>query len=138
MALEAEKELTRRCCAAFGPGGLEDYLKLYGPDAVVHGYGAPLAGLPAIRAFYEAFLAAFGEVRLHVDRILGEEDLVALSFHLDLKHTGPFMGVPATGRSVQLPGQTLLRFREGRVVERWSTADFLGLLVQLGAIPAPA
>jgi len=48
------------------------------------------------------------------------------------------MGVAATGRPYVLEGMTLLRFRGDRVVERWSSADFLGLMVQLGAVPASA
>jgi predicted ester cyclase len=52
-------------------------------------------------------------------------------------HQGDFMGVPATGHEIVLPGITILRFGGDRVIERWSQADMLGLLVQLGAVPAP-
>jgi predicted ester cyclase len=48
------------------------------------------------------------------------------------------MGVPATGRDIALPGITILRFEGDRTVERFSQADMLGLLVQIGAVPAPA
>jgi predicted ester cyclase len=48
------------------------------------------------------------------------------------------MGVPATGTEIALPGITILHFRGDRVVERFSQADMLGLLVQVGAVPAPA
>ena len=53
-------------------------------------------------------------------------------------HHGEFMGVPATGTQIALAGITILRFEGDQVVERWSQADMLGLLVQLGAVPAPA
>ncbi len=52
-------------------------------------------------------------------------------------HQGDFMGVAPTQRQYQLPGITVLRFGGAQVVERWSSADFLGLLTQLGAIPGP-
>jgi hypothetical protein len=42
------------------------------------------------------------------------------------------MGVPATGRDIALPGITILRFEGDRTVERFSQADMLGLLVQIG------
>lgn len=48
-------------------------------------------------------------------------------------HVGEFMGVPATGTAISLPGITILRFAGDRVTERWSQAD---MLVQLGAVPA--
>jgi hypothetical protein len=39
---------------------------------------------------------------------------------------------------IALPGITILHFRGCRGVERYSQADMLGLLVQIGAVPAPA
>jgi len=54
------------------------------------------------------------------------------------RHVQEFMGVPATGAAITLPGITILRFRRDQVIERFSQADMLGLLVQLGAVPAPA
>ena len=49
-----------------------------------------------------------------------------------------FMGVPATGTTITLPGITILHFHGDKVAERFSQADMLGLLMQIGAIPAPA
>jgi predicted ester cyclase len=54
------------------------------------------------------------------------------------RHVDEFMGVPATGGSIALPGITILHFRGDRCVERFSQADMLGLLIQIGAVPAPA
>jgi predicted ester cyclase len=54
------------------------------------------------------------------------------------RHAGEFMGLPATGTPIALPGITILHFRDGRCVERFSQADMLGLLVQIGTVPAPA
>jgi predicted ester cyclase len=45
------------------------------------------------------------------------------------------MGVAATGKRVSISGITILRFVEGQCVERWSEANFVGLLQQLGALP---
>ena len=42
------------------------------------------------------------------------------------------------GDAIALPGITILRFEAARVVERFSQADMPGLMVQMGAIPAPA
>jgi len=44
----------------------------------------------------------------------------------------------STATDIALPGITILHFRSDRVVERFSQADMLGLLVQVGAGPAPA
>ena len=46
--------------------------------------------------------------------------------------------VSASGTAIALPGITILHFRGDRVIERFSQADMLGLLIQVGAVPAPA
>jgi predicted ester cyclase len=45
--------------------------------------------------------------------------------------------LPATGKPYVLAGITIMRFAGDTVVERWSSADMLGVLVQIGAIPPP-
>jgi predicted ester cyclase len=89
------------------------------------------------RAFYEAMWAAFPGSQIIIDDTLAEGDQLAARFHLNGAHSGEFMGVPPTGRTFVLNGQAVLRFRDGRVVERWTTSDLLGLLIQLGALRAP-
>ena len=54
------------------------------------------------------------------------------------RHVDEFMGVPASGTVIALPCITILHFRGDRVVERFSQADKLGLLIQVGAVSAPA
>ena len=51
-------------------------------------------------------------------------------------HRGEVMGVPATGRSISLPGINIFRLRDGLIVERWGLLDDLGFLKQLGVVPA--
>ena len=53
-------------------------------------------------------------------------------------HKGAFLGVPVTGKPYVLPGITIMRFGGNTVIERWSNADMLGVLVQIGAVPPPA
>jgi len=65
-------------------------------------------------------------------------DVCAIRFAMTGRHVQEFMGVPATGTPITLPGITILHFRGDRVIERFSQADMLGLLVQVGAVPAPA
>ena len=50
---------------------------------------------------------------------------------------GEIFGVPASGRTVSLPGINIWRVRDGRIVERWGRLDELGLMRQLGLVPQP-
>jgi predicted ester cyclase len=52
-------------------------------------------------------------------------------------HTGELMGIPPTGRSVVMHSMYADRVVDGKIAERWSLFDQLGMLQQLGVIPAP-
>jgi len=111
---------------------------LYDPSIQHHGLGPEPLDAAANRAFYEGMWAAFPGAQLTIDDTVAEGDKLALRFEVSGQHEGDFRGLAATGRSFVLNGQTVMLFRDGQVVERWTTADLLGLLSQLDAIPAPA
>ncbi len=53
-------------------------------------------------------------------------------------HGGELMGVPPTGRPIEVTGFDLFRIEERKIAELWQNWDQLGLMQQIGAIPAPA
>lgn len=126
----------QRAVARWNAGDLEGYLQLYAEDAVLHGYAGVGPGLPNIRGFYQAFFAAFPNATLRLEDLIPAGDTVTCRFTVSGTHQGPFQGLPATHRTFSVPGITILRFAGGKCVERWSQADFLLLMQQLGAIPA--
>ena len=117
---------------------LAGYLRLYAPDAVLHGYAGVGPGIADIRAFYEGFIGAFPGCRLRFDDLFASGDKITCRFALSGRHGGPFQGLPPTGRDFSVPGITILRMSGDRCVERWNQADFLSLMQQLGAIPSGA
>ena len=54
-----------------------------------------------------------------------------------MTHTAPFMGIPPTNKRVTVNGMSMQQFKNGQIVAGWDNWDQLGLLVQLGAVPAP-
>jgi steroid delta-isomerase-like uncharacterized protein len=62
--------------------------------------------------------------------------LVVERFTAGGTHRGDVLGVPATGKTVNLPGINIFRLRDGLIVERWGLLDDLGFLKQLGVVPA--
>jgi len=91
-----------------------------------------------VRGFYEGIFSAFDTPKLVFHEVVWDGDVCAIRFTMTGRHVQEFMGVPATGTAITLPGITILHFRGDRVIERFSQADMLGLLVQVGAVPAPA
>jgi predicted ester cyclase len=110
------------------------YFDLYDRDCVLHGYPGVEPGFASIQAFYESFWVAFPDVRITIDDAFENGDKLACRFTCRGTHRGPFMGVAASGKRIEFSGITILQFRAGRCVERWSQADFLTVLVQIGAI----
>jgi predicted ester cyclase len=137
-------DINRTALAAagqhFNSGDLQAYLtSLYAPDAVAHFLppGMP-QGHTGLRLYYSAFMAGFPDAQLVFDDIVAEGDTLAVRFHIAATHAGEFGGIPATGKRIIFGGITTMRFDNGKVVERWSQSDFLGLMQQLGAIPSLA
>jgi len=85
-------------------------------------------------AIDRAFATAFPDLRVTVDEIVAEGDLVAVAWTAEGTQRGEFYGIPPSGRTAQWEGQDMLRFACGKIVEVWVSADALGLYMQLGAI----
>jgi steroid delta-isomerase-like uncharacterized protein len=124
--------------ADWNRGDLDGYLTMYGEDVRLHGYSPEPMDKAAVTAFYEQHFRAFPGGQIELLHTLAEGDDVVTRFVMRSRHEDEFLGVPATGRDIEINGITILRFRDGLMVERWSQADMLGLLVQFGAVPAPA
>lgn len=138
MSAEENKAAMRTAIKEFNEGNLEGYLAYYDESVATHGYPPELpANLDGLKAFYAMMFSAFTDAEVAIDDILAEGDEVAARYTFHATHTGDFMGMPPTNKDVVMGGITILRFRDGKIVERWQNADLMGLMQQLGAIPAP-
>ncbi len=88
------------------------------------------ASVPVVRA-------AFPDSHHTIEDLIAEGDKVVTRFTWRGTHRGEFMGVAPTGKPVTITAIDMVRIAEGRIVEHWAQADFLGLLQQLGALPPP-
>ena len=119
-------------------GNLDLVDELFTPDYVDHTPPGPdLQGRDGIRQFVTMLRSAFPDAHFTVeDRIVEGNTLVA-RWTMRGTHQGEFAGVPATGKPVVLTGIAIHRFGDDQIQESWDYYDALGLLQQLGAIPAP-
>jgi predicted ester cyclase len=109
----------------------EDYL-----DHDIPGVGE--GGRKELVAAVLAVRAAFPDIAPTLGPILAEGDLVAVRVQAHGTHTGaPFPpGIPATGKAITWKEVHVFRCADGRIAEHWGVFDMLGILQQLGAIPA--
>jgi steroid delta-isomerase-like uncharacterized protein len=96
-------------------------------------------GLPAGREGYRQFVkmyrAAFPDVHIAIDDLIASGDKVVTRFTATGTHQGELMGIPATGKKINITGISIYRFVDGQIVEDWAEFDQLGMLTQLGVIP---
>jgi predicted ester cyclase len=81
-------------------------------------------------------LAGFPDLETDIEDLISSGDHVVIRLQWSGTHRGPYGGVAATGRHVELGAMVLWRFRDGKVVEDWTIQDWLSYLHQVGAIPA--
>jgi steroid delta-isomerase-like uncharacterized protein len=107
-------------------------------------YSFHFAGMPptdwnATKQFIIAVTNAFPDVHHDiVDMVAEGEDIVAIRFNVTGTHKGEFQGIPPTGKKVSFAGMGFLTIIDGKVTEEWAINDTMGLMQQIGAIPADA
>lgn len=136
MSVEENEAMVRRFYEeVWNRGDVEVALEVFADDYVRHDL-RPTQALPGPEGqmkIASEFRAAFPDLRMELDLILGEDDLVAARWTTDGTNTGPWGGRPATGKPARFSGVNIFRFRDGKVVELWNHRDDLGLMQQLGA-----
>ncbi|MFO1207346.1 MAG: ester cyclase [Burkholderiales bacterium] len=109
----------------------------YSADFVGHGGRSSFTHADGM-AEAKGWREAFPDLEITVNQQVAEGDLVAVRWTARGTNTGAGNGIPATGRAVQVSGTTLFRITDGQIAEEWTCADSLGLMKQLGLLPAPA
>lgn len=92
----------------------------------------------ALYQHVETFEGGFPQYRIRAEDIIEQGDKVVVRAIFSGTHTGEFNGIPATGKSVELPFIIIYRFENGKIAEHWLEANHLALLTQLGVMNTEA
>jgi steroid delta-isomerase-like uncharacterized protein len=139
VSADTNKEIVRRLGVEPWEGNLGVIDELVAPDYVGHDPAQPeMQGPEGIKEFITGYLAGFPDGRITIDGQFAEGDMVATRWTGRGTHQGELMGSPPTGKQVTVSGITISRVKNGKVVEEWSNWDTLGMLQQLGVVPAMA
>lgn len=114
-----------------GEGRFDIQPEIYGPGFVAHGFGRDYT-LAEDEASGRQLRAAFPELKVKVERIIAEGDLVSLHWSAVGTNTVAVPGFPGQGKKVEVDGMSFFRFKDGKIVEEWSTYDNLTIMKQLG------
>ncbi len=88
------------------------------------------------RQLFQMMIAAFPDLRFDAEDILTTGDKVVSRARVSGTNKGEFMGMPATGKSINVQAIDIVRFgNDGLAVEHWGVLDMMSIMQQLGAVP---
>ncbi len=123
----------------FVQGKLDVVDEVLAPGFTDHAPGLPgqPPGRERVKIFAAAVRQAFPDLEIRIDHAVAEGDLVVLHITASGTMQGEFAGMPPSGKHATWNAVHIDRISDGKVVEHWIVQDQLGMLQQLGFIPAP-
>lgn len=139
MSTEENEAIERRFFEAMNERNIAALDNLLAAEFVDH---SPNPGLTPDRdgtlQFFTMTFAALPDFHSTLEDMIAAGDKVVSRFTAHGTHTGAeLMGIPATGKQAAVQGISIHRITDGKIVDNWVSMDMLGMLQQLGVIPAP-
>lgn len=136
MGAQENKVVVRRFIdEVFVKGNPDAVDRLVTHDFTPHSWGRMPSGVEPLKQAIRHAHAGLADVSFKIEDVIAEEDKVAVRVTAHGRHTGEFMGLPASGKDYTISETHIFHLRDGRVSEHWRDADMLGLMRQLGALP---
>jgi steroid delta-isomerase-like uncharacterized protein len=135
MGTEDNKALVRRFYEeVWDRGNSEVAFDVFAADYVRHDFRSSeaLPGPAGQKKIADDFRAAFPDLHVSVDLIIGEGDFVVGRWTATGTHRGSWAGIEPSGRRISFSAANIFRFEDGKVAEIWNHRDDLGLQEQLG------
>lgn len=137
MSIEENKAIVRRFFD-LGPssGDMNAANALLDQNFTLH---TPLPSVPGIQGINDVVTAcrtAFEHLNVTVEDMVAEGNKVTARFTARGIHKGQFMDLPPTGKPITMTGIEIFRIENGKIAELWGEANLLGMLQQLGIVPA--
>ncbi|TAL02495.1 MAG: ester cyclase [Verrucomicrobia bacterium] len=135
---EANKLIMLRFTEFINTASEKLAVELISPDAVFHvpGRPEPMRGPAGYLAIIGMTRGGFPDIQWTLEETIAEGDKVAARFTMRGTHQGAFFGVPPTGKKIVVQAMNFYRLTGGQFVEERGQPDLLGLLQQIGAVPA--
>jgi len=129
----------QRCYDLINADDIDGFGAFLAEDFVEHEQTPGLAPTKAgVLEFFRMYRAAFPDLRFEPEDYVASEDKVVVRVRATGTNTGEFMGMPATGKSIDIQLIDIVRFGEdGLGHEHWGVADVMTMMQQLGVVPAP-
>ena len=136
---EDNKAIVRRFYEELDKKNFGIYSELCNTSFVSHFPGSPgPQSREAREQISRLFYTALPDLQHTLDDLIAEGDKVAARLTARGTHKGDFQGIRPTGKPITFTGMRFYRIVGDRLAEEWANFDSLGLMQQLGAVPASA
>ncbi len=137
MSTEENKALVRRFYEdVFNQRHLAVVDEICTSDHLFHNPPTTLHGREEFKQLLSLYITAFPDARFTVEDEIAEGDKVTSRYTFRGTHQSELMGIPPTGKQVTVTGMIINRIVNGQSAEGWLNFDAVGMLQQLGALPA--
>jgi steroid delta-isomerase-like uncharacterized protein len=135
---EANKAAATKLFGIMNGADLSGAAEVVAPNFVEHEelLGVDTSGVEGFKRIVTFYRAAFPDLKFEVPQLVAEGDTVAAHFRVTGTNRGEFMGMPASGKSIDFRGLDLFRFDSGKVVEHWGYMEQMKMMQQLGMMPS--
>lgn len=127
-------QLLRDAFAAFNAGDADKCMAFTAQDLIMNmaELPEPRHGQQVWRQGFEMMKQAFPDLQAHIEDIVAADDRVALRLRFRGTHSGEFLGIPPTGRTVEYVSHEFYRVADGLIAEEWICSDLATLFRRLG------
>ena len=134
---EEHERALRKLVEACNNRDIKGFEDVYDPDFAYHGTGELAeAGRSAYVQFIGAMFEAFPDLNLTLEDVFSSGEKVAYRLAIKGTHKAELMGIPATNKVVTIRSIGIARVSGGKIVEEWENYDEMGMMQQLGVVPA--
>lgn len=112
--------------------------ELFAEDGVANGLndadGNAPRGPENFKTLHRAFLSAYPDLKITIEETVSEGDKIAARCTVRATHTGEGLGVVPTNQPIEFTGMTIVKVKDGKIVEAWNEFDFMKMYSQVGAL----
>ncbi len=139
MGLEENKSVVRRVFEeGFNMGDFSIAEEVVSADYTNHeATDRSVRGPEAAKETMSWLRHSFPDLHFAVDEMIAEENQVWALVRMSGTHDNEFAGIPPTGNSFEIKQIHRFRLADGKITDHWAVRDDLGMMQQLGVIPAP-
>ena len=137
MSEKNEKVIRRFIDEVINRGDFSVLNDLIQPNYVYRSPDQQFKGAEALEGLVSAYRIAFPDINVKIDDLVNGGEKVVVSVTLTGTHEGDLMGIPPTGKKVDIRGMILSRFEDGKIVDEYEVIDMLAMFQQIGVVSLP-